>query len=183
MSNANEPDSVNTGALATTIAIVAFSTLGIALFVTSLVRDESRTLGDVRKGTQERVVRELRADQLGALEASPSWKDRAAGVVTLPIERAMDWMVEAVRKDPKALSPWHPPAPEALGGAGPEGAEAPAGTGGAAADAAPPADAVPGTAPAKPEGAATPTKSAPPAKVTQPAAPPVVPAPGTPAAP
>jgi hypothetical protein len=182
MSNANEPDSVNTGALATTIAIVAFSTLGIALFVTSLVRDESRTLGDARKGTQERGVRELRADQLGVLEASPSWKDRAAGVVTLPIERAMDWMVEAVRKDPKALSPWQPPAPEALGGAGPEGAEAPAGTGGAAADAPPAADAAPGVVPAK-AGAPAPDKTTPPAKVTQPASPPVVPAPGTPAAP
>src|SRR5690606_25336910 len=109
MSKANEPDSVNTGALATTIGIVALSTLGIALFVTSLVRDQSRSLGDTRKGTQERSVRELRADQLGVLEASPTWKDRAAGIVTLPIERAMDWMVEAVRKDPKSLSPWHPP--------------------------------------------------------------------------
>lgn len=178
MSNANEPDSVNTGALATTIAIVALSTLGIALFVTSLVRDQSRTLGDARQGTQERGVRELRADQLGVLEAAPTWKDRAAGVVTLPIERAMDWMVEAVRKNPKSLSPWHPPAPEALGGAGPEAAEAPSGTGGAAADA-PPIEG----APAKVDGAPAPQKTAPPAKVTQPAAPPVVPAPGTPAAP
>jgi len=129
--NANEPDRINTGALATTIGIVAFATLGIALFVTSLVREETKALSDVRQGTQDRGVRELRADQLGVLEAGPSWKDRAAGVVTLPIGSAMDWMVEAVRKDPKALSPWHPPEPEAMGGAGPE--QTTPGSGGASA--------------------------------------------------
>jgi hypothetical protein len=134
MSNANEPDQVNTGALATTIGIVACATLGIALFVTSLVREETKVLGDVRQGTQDRGIRELRADQLSVLDAAPTWKDKATGIVTLPIARAMDWMVEAVRKDPKALSPWHPPKPEALGGAGPESADAsePAGSGGAA---------------------------------------------------
>lgn len=182
MSKANEPDSVNTGALATTIGIVALSTLGIALFVTSLVRDQSRSLGDTRQGTQERSVRELRADQLGVLEASPTWKDRAAGIVTLPIERAMDWMVEAVRKDPKSLSPWHPPGAENLGGAGPEAtAEAPAGTGGAAAA---DSDTKPaGAAPAPTGKSEAAPQTAAPAKVAQPAAPPVVPAPAASAAP
>lgn len=131
MSNANEPDRINTGALATTIGIVAFATLGIALYVTSLVREETKVLGETRQGTQDRGLRDLRADQLGVLEAGPSWKDRATGVVTLPIGRAMDWMVEAVRKDPKALSPWHPPEPEAMGGAGPEAS--PTGSGGSSA--------------------------------------------------
>jgi len=136
MSKANEPDRVNTGALATTTGIVGCATLGIALFVTSLVREQTSVIGDARQGTQERSVRELRAEQLGVLDASPTWKDRATGAVTLPIGRAMDWMLEAVRKDPKALSPWQPPAPEALGGAGPEAAsgdasDVPAGTGGA----------------------------------------------------
>jgi len=159
MSNANEPDRVNTGALATTTGIVGCAALGIALFVTSLVREETRVVGDARQGTQERSVRELRAEQLGVLDASPTWKDRAAGVVTLPIGRAMDWMLESVRKDPKALSPWQPPAPEALGGAGPEGAssdasEVPSGTGGAsgssaAASAEAPSAAPTGTAPAR----------------------------------
>jgi len=134
MSKANEPDSVNTGALATTIGIVAFATLGIALYVTSLVREETKVLGDTRQGTQDRPLRELRADQLGVLDATPTWKDRGAGVVTLPIDRAMEWMVEAVRKNPKALSPWQPPPKEeAMGGAGPDGEPLPLGTGGAGA--------------------------------------------------
>jgi len=166
MSNANEPDQVNTGALATTIGIVACATLGIALFVTSLVREETKVLGDVRQGTQDRGIRELRADQLSVLDAAPTWKDKATGVVTLPIGRAMDWMVEAVRKNPKALSPWHPPAPEALGGAGPETADAseqPAGSGGAAS--ATPAEAAkkaaPSAAPSAPAPAAAPATPAP----------------------
>lgn len=177
MSNVNEPDRVNTGALATTTGIVGCAVLGIALFVTSLVRDETKVLGDSRQGTQERSVRELRADQLGVLEGSPTWKDRTAGVVTLPIERAMDWMVEAVRKNPKALSPWQPPAPaDAMGGAGPEAAEAPAGTGGASATAE-------ANDSSTQEGAPAATSPAPAAKPSVPAPSPASPSPASPPAP
>jgi len=179
MSKANEPDSVNTGALATTIGIVAFATLGIALYVTSLVREETKVLGDTRQGTQDRPLRELRADQLGVLDATPTWKDRGAGVVTLPIDRAMEWMVEAVRKNPKALSPWQPPPKEeAMGGAGPDGEPLPLGTGGASAssDGAGPDGA--GSDAASPEGAEVPPADASPTTPANPTpAPALAPAP------
>jgi hypothetical protein len=170
MSNANEPDRVNTGALATTIGIVAIATLGTALTVTSLVRQESKVLGDARQGTQDRGLRDLRADQLGVLEAAPSWKDRAAGVVTLPIGRAMDWMVEAVRKDPKALSPWHPPEAEAMGGAGPEAMQTGSGGAAAAESKAPTVEKpAPGATGSIPDAPATPASPAVPAGATPPA--------------
>lgn len=136
MNSANEPDQINTGALATIIGIVAISTLGIGLFVNSLVRDETRALGSERQGTQERGIRELRAEQLSTLTATPTWKDRATGAVTLPIDAAKSFMVEAVSKRRSALSPWLPPPP-------------PQGSGGAAGEAAGSG----GDAAANPEGA------------------------------
>lgn len=124
MSNAkaNEPDRVNTGALSVMIALVAFTTLAVALVVTSLVRQESRDLRAERDSTQDQPLRSLQAEQLSKLTASPSWADRAKGYVTLPLEKAMSLTLRAVQKNPYALTPGLQA--EGLGGAGPEETEA-----------------------------------------------------------
>ena len=119
MSNANEPDQINTGALAMVIALVTLATLAIALYVTSLVREETRAIGHVRIETQERGVRQLKAEQLAQLGESPTWIDQAKGLVTMPIDSAMTAVLEAIRRRPANLSPGAP-LPEGLGGAGPE---------------------------------------------------------------
>lgn len=131
----NEADNVNSGALATMIALVALATLAIALVVTMLVRQETDSISSSRAGTQENAVRSLKAEQLVELGAQPSWLDRAKGLVSMPIERAMKLTLEAVRKNPRALSPLPPgKEDEGMGGAGPgELAAEETGTGGTSA--------------------------------------------------
>lgn len=116
-SKANEPDKVNSGALAMVLGLVALSTLAVALVVTALVRDEVDKTKDIRDATQENAYRQLKAEQLSELDASPSFIDRAKGVVSIPIDRAMALTLDAIRRNPEKLSPW---GPEAMGGAGPE---------------------------------------------------------------
>lgn len=119
MSNANEPDKVNAGALAVVLILVAFTTLAVALVVTSLVRQETAEVTAERDLSQDRAYRTLKASQLDKLRSeSPSWSDRAKGLILLPIDRAMALTLEAVRENPYALSPGIKP--EAMGGAGPE---------------------------------------------------------------
>ncbi len=105
MSNANEPDQINNGALAMVIALVTFATLAIALYVTSLVREETRQVGAQRADAQDRSARSLRAEQMAELNRSPTWIDRDKGIVSMPIDSAMQWVVESVRSNPEKLSP------------------------------------------------------------------------------
>lgn len=127
-SRGNEPDVVNSGALAVMLGIVALATLAIALVVTALVRDEVSDVMSVRDLSQDRVYRDLRAAQLGKLESPSSWLDKSKGVVSLPIGRAMSLMVEEVRANPEKLSPWFvssaPPEAVPAEGAAADGAKA-----------------------------------------------------------
>jgi hypothetical protein len=109
----NEADSVNSGALATVLGIVALSTLGVALVVTALVRDETKAVLSVKDKTQENGVRLLRADQQAQLNAMPSWVSKKDQTVSLPIERAMALTVTQVRNNPLALTPGTKAAPAA----------------------------------------------------------------------
>lgn len=104
----NEPDSVNSGALSLVLGLVAVSTFAIALVVTALVRDEVHAVTGVRDLTQDADFRQLKATQLGALEAPAQFKDRGQGVVSVPIARAMAMTLESVRRNPASLSPWTP---------------------------------------------------------------------------
>jgi hypothetical protein len=101
----NQVDTVNSGALATIIGIVALSTLGVALTVTALVRDETNSVLSVKDLTQENGVRSLRADQQAQLNALPTWVSKKDQTVSLPIERAMALTVTQVRDNPLALTP------------------------------------------------------------------------------
>jgi hypothetical protein len=120
MANSNEPDSVNSGALAMIIAIVAFVTLAIALVVTALVRQETRELGGKSFDKQDGPYRNGKNEQVTGLSASPTWADKAKGLIAVPIERAIELTLAAVRKNPGALTPGV--APVGLGGAGAGGA-------------------------------------------------------------
>ncbi len=107
----NEPDEVNNGALATIIVIVALATLGIALVVTSLVREETAELSAEKEVAtpQDGEYRQLKAIQLAEITAAPAWRDRGEGVVSIPIDRAMELVAESVRANPFNLSPGNPP--------------------------------------------------------------------------
>ena len=118
MSNANEPDQVNSGALGVILVLVSFAVLGIALFVTSLVRQEVDETSGVRGQGQDRKARDLKNGQLAQLAQSPSFADRAKGLIQIPIDRAMALTLEAVRENPYALSTGVKP--DGVGGAGPD---------------------------------------------------------------
>lgn len=123
MSNANEPDQVNSAVLAVILALVTLSVLGIALFVTSIVRDEAHHAESERGQNQDRATRELKTAQLSDLSKGPEYSDRGKGLIQIPIDRAMALTLSAVRDNPYALSPGVKPHDDGMGGAGP-GAEA-----------------------------------------------------------
>ncbi|MCH2109471.1 MAG: hypothetical protein MK135_09080 [Polyangiaceae bacterium] len=117
---ANEVDQVNSGALATTIGLVAFATLAVALAVTALVRQEV-SARHAQDDTQENDVRSLRAEQQATLTAGIAWVDQKSGIARLPIDQAMKLTVEKISHDPKMLSPAQDA--DAAIGAGGAGAE------------------------------------------------------------
>jgi len=152
---ATEDDKVNTGALATLVAVGVFATLAVALGVDALVRFESAKMQADRAGRAETQVHDLVREQRAQLDAQP-----------LPIDRAMAAVLLDLRQNPWSATP-PPPEKDA-------GADAAVEATDAGADAA--VETEDGGA-AAPEGAAAP--SAAPAPV------PVVPTPAapTPAAP
>ncbi len=97
---ATQDDKINTGALATIVVVLAISTLGIAAALTALVRYETATLG-AEKGVSAnlRSYRDLVSKQRSELTAEPSWVDKDKQLVSIPIERAMELVVQDLRKD------------------------------------------------------------------------------------
>jgi hypothetical protein len=168
---ATEDDKVNTGALATLVAVGVFATIAVALGVDALVRYESRKMEAERAGLAEKQVRELVTAQRAQLDARP-----------LPIDRAMAAVVLDLRQNPWSASP---PPPESDAGAdasveatdaGADAAANDSGDGGAlVTDGAATPSAVPAPAPApgasetKPNAPA-PTAAAPGAPATAPTA-------------
>lgn len=95
---ANQPDHVNSGALATMFALTALATVAAALAITALVRTEEGELTLVRNEPITHSYRTLRAEQETSLGTQPAWVDREAGLVSLPIERAMDLTLQDIRR-------------------------------------------------------------------------------------
>jgi hypothetical protein len=160
-SRGNEPDQVNNGALAVVLGIVAVATLAVALVVTALVRDEVSGMNALRDVTQDREYRELKNEQLGVLEGPARWMDRAKGVASVPVSRAMALTIEEVRRNPQMLSPWfQAPVPETqpADGASPADTSVPAAPAADAHTSAPEAATKPTAAPVSP--AAPPKASA-----------------------
>lgn len=142
--NGNEPDQVNTGVLAVVLALVTLAVLGIAMFVTSLVRQESEAAESVRAENQDQGTRDLRNAQISELAKGPEFSDRGKGLVQVPIDRAMALVLASVRENPYALSPGvKPEAEEGMGGAGSGDEPEPLKAGEKSADEPKPADAKP----------------------------------------
>jgi hypothetical protein len=134
---ATESDNVNSGALGTLLAVGACATLGIALVVTALVRSETNEEMENKELGADRPFRDLVAEQTAKMAAPAAYVDRGRGLISLPIERAMELTVSGLIKDPNSATP---PPPPNEGGTGGSGAAADAGalggTGGGAPDAA-----------------------------------------------
>src|SRR5689334_21925421 len=110
---ATESDNVNSGALGTLLAVGACATLGIALVVTALVRTEVGEEMEKKDAGADRPFRDLIAEQTAKMAAPAAYVDRAHGLVSLPIDRAMELTVSSLIKDPNSATP---PAP--AGGTG-----------------------------------------------------------------
>lgn len=110
---ATESDNVNSGALGTLLAVGTIATLGIALVVTALVRTEMGTEAEKKDVGADRPYRDLVAEQTAKMAAPASYVDRGRGLVSLPIDRAMELTVSGLIKDPNSATP---PAP--VGGSG-----------------------------------------------------------------
>jgi hypothetical protein len=110
---ATESDNVNSGALGTLLAVGTVATVGIALVVTALVRAELANETEIKEVGADRPYRDLVAEQTAKMASPATYIDRGRGVVSLPIDRAMEVTVAGLIKDPNSATP---PAPS--GGTG-----------------------------------------------------------------
>jgi hypothetical protein len=152
---ATESDNINAGALGTLLGVGAFATLCIALVVTALVRTEVSEETDRKDVNGDRAYRDLLADQTAKLAAPATYLDRGRGLVSLPIDRAMEVTVAGLVKDPNSATP-----PAAVGGSGGASADA---SGGSAVGGMAAGGSAAGTGGAPATDAATPTDAAKPA--------------------
>ena len=118
---ATEPDKVENGVIGTLVAVLTFGVIATALAVTALVRTEEDVLAAERSGTNEAYA-EMRGAQEADLNLPPAYMDQAAGVVRLPIDRAMQVVVRELRKNPAAATRVKPGEPQNGDGHEPEGA-------------------------------------------------------------
>lgn len=102
---ATESDNVNSGALATLVAVGTVAMLGISLVVTALVRAEMDEELKKKEVSADRPYRDLVAAQTAQLNAPAAYKDRSTGVVSLPIDRAMELVVSELVKNPNSATP------------------------------------------------------------------------------
>jgi hypothetical protein len=94
------PDKVNTGALATIVAVGAISMVGISAALTAMVRSEVDHHADqVGAKSDLGPVRKLKSIQEADLNDPKP--DPATGRGVVPIERAMDLVVEDLRQHPE----------------------------------------------------------------------------------
>jgi hypothetical protein len=158
---ATESDQTNTGVITTIVVVGSFAMIAISAMVTALVRSEHMTLDSERPTNADlETVATLDKQQLASLSAPARWVTDPGGKLHIPIDRAMNLVIEEYRKNPEAASPPPPP-----GFQMPPQGPAP----GAPANAAPPG--TPQPTPAVPS-AAVPNPAAPDAAATQRVVPP-----------
>ncbi len=94
------------GAAATLVAIVVLALVGTLSAVTVLVRIAAER-EVTRKGGEvsPRAHLDLENAQRAELEEETQWVDRQAGVLSIPIDRAMELVVEQLARDPASASP------------------------------------------------------------------------------
>lgn len=163
---ATEADKVNTGALATLVAVSVFAMVGISLALVAFVRDEL-SIEAARKDVQaDAPYRALRTQQLDKLQAG------------VPIETAMLQVVGDLKENPRPATPAPKPSVAAAGpgtSPAPTGALASGGSVGEVPGIAPPVGTAPGPTPQKDGKLPTPTTPTPSAGVVS-GAPPATPA-------
>jgi hypothetical protein len=174
---ATQSDQTNTGVVTTIVVVGSFAMITISAMVTAMVRSEHARLDAERPTNADlQTVADIEQEQLARISAPAHWVSQPGGKVALPIERAMQLVVDEYRKDPEAASPppppgmqMNPPPAPPLGSPAtpaPPGAGQPTG--------AMPTPAVPN--PAAPDPALTPRILPPPAAPGPPATPPPGPA-------
>jgi len=185
---ATQSDQTNTGVITTIVVVGSFAMITISAMVTAMVRSEEARLDAERPTNADlQTVATLDEQQLGRLTAPAHWVSQPGGKITLPIERAMQVVVDEYKKSPEAASPPPPPGmqmnPVPATSTGAAGAPATPGT-------AQPAGAMPTPAvptPAAPDPGTTPRvlppPSAPGPAATPPPGPPTTPPPGPPTTP
>ena len=104
------PDKVNTGALATIVAVGAISMVGISAALTAMVRSEVDTRADqVGAKSDLGPIRKLKSAQEEELTGRA--RDPVTGRAIIPIDRAMQLVVEDLRQHPEHATA--PPPPDA----------------------------------------------------------------------
>jgi hypothetical protein len=104
-----EPDNTNVGLIATVVVVGALLVVSTAAALTALVRVESnRHAYEVGAYANIGAVQRLKAEQRAKLEQGPAWADKSKGLVALPIDRAMQLVVEQVSKNPNLATPEAP---------------------------------------------------------------------------
>ena len=106
---ATENDKVNTGALATLVAVGTAAMIGVCLAVNALVRHEIGSVGALRDEVGGDAYRTLKQAQLDKLDAPAAWSDRGKGHVAIPIDRAMKLVIADLKRSPWNATPAPPP--------------------------------------------------------------------------
>jgi hypothetical protein len=106
---ATENDKVNTGALATLVAVGTAAMIGVCLAVNALVRHEVGNLSVERDAVGADAYRSLKQSQLDKLTAPAAWSNQAKGEVSIPIERAMNLVLTDLKRNPWNATPAPPP--------------------------------------------------------------------------
>jgi hypothetical protein len=108
---ATQSDQTNTGVITTIVVVGAFAMITISAMVTALVRSQHAQL-DAERPTNADLdtIAALDRSQLEHLTAPPAWLgDKGSGKVHIPIERAMQLVVDEYKTKPEAASPPPPP--------------------------------------------------------------------------
>ena len=107
---ATQSDQTNTGVITTIVVVGSFAMISISAMVTAMVRSEHATLDTERPTNADlETVAALDEQQLSRLTAAPSWVSQPGGKVHIPIDRAMQLVVQEYSKNPEAASPPPPP--------------------------------------------------------------------------
>lgn len=104
-----EPDNINVGLIATITIVGALLVVSIAAALTALVRTENARYSDeVGAYANLGEVGRLKQTQRDKLAEDPKWADRAKGLASIPIDRAMHLFVADLQRNPNLATPYKP---------------------------------------------------------------------------
>jgi hypothetical protein len=120
---ATQSDQTNTGVITTIVVVGTFAMISISAMVTAMVRSEHMTIDNERPTNADLdTVAAVDKQPFSRLTSPPGWVSDPGGKVHIPIDRAMQLVVEEYKKNPEAASPppppglqMNPPAPTAAG--------------------------------------------------------------------